>query len=127
MLLSVLKMLKQKCDLIMLRELPAGDELPLSGYVGVIAGRPTIGISSGGGGFKKMAKWEGKRRAGAVKMRGHRTPVGVIAGHMATFKDASALVKKCAAGTRIPEPVRNAGMRVRAWEREWRRLNLEGR
>jgi deoxyinosine 3'endonuclease (endonuclease V) len=126
LILSVLKMLKQKCDAIMVKELPLGNDLPLSGYIGVIAGRPTIGISPGGGGLKKIAKWEGKRRAGAVKIRGNRTPLGVVAGHMVTFKDASALAKKCVAGTRIPEPVRNSGMRVRAWEREWRRLNLEG-
>jgi deoxyribonuclease V len=127
LILSVLKMLKQKCDAIMIRELAFKDELPLSGYVGVISGRPTIGISLKGGGLKKIARWDGKRRAGAVKIRGHSTPVGVVAGHLATFKDASVLVKGCVAGTRIPEPVRNAGMRVRAWEREWRRLNLEGR
>lgn len=127
LILSVLKMLKQKCDAIMVKELPLGSELPLAGYVGVISGRPTIGISPRGGGLKKIAKWEGKRRAGAVKIRGHRTPMGVVAGHMVTFKDAASLVKNCVAETRIPEPVRNAGMRVRAWEREWRRLNLEGR
>ncbi len=126
LILSVLKMLKQKCDAIMVKELPLGNQLPLSGYVGVISGRPTIGISPGGGGFKRIAKWEGKRRAGIVKIRGHRTPLGVVAGHMTTLKDASALVRSCVAGTRIPEPVRNAGMRVRAWEREWRRLNMEG-
>ncbi len=126
LILSVLKMLKQKCDVIMIRELPLGSGLPLSGYVGVIAGRPTIGVSPGGGGFKRIAKWEGKRRAGTVKIRGHRTPLGVVAGHMTTFKDGSALVKNCIAETRIPEPIRNAGMRVRAWEREWRRLNIEG-
>jgi deoxyribonuclease V len=127
LILSVLKMLKQKCDAIMVSELPLGRGLPLSGYVGVISGRPTIGISPRGGGLKKIAKWEGKRRAGTVKIRGHRTPLGVVAGHMVTFKDASSLAKGCVTETRIPEPVRNAGMRVRAWEREWRRLNLEGR
>ena len=78
LILSVLKMLKHKCDAIMIKELPLGNELPLSGYVGVISGRPTIGISPGGGGFKKIAEWEGKRRAGTVKIRGHRTPLGVI-------------------------------------------------
>jgi deoxyribonuclease V len=127
LILSVLKMLKQKCDAIMIRELPFGTSLPLAGYVGVIAGRPTIGISPGGGGVKKYAKWNGERRAGAVRIRGHRTPMGVIAGHMVTFKDASMLVKACITESRIPEPVRDAGNRVRAWEREWRRLNIEGR
>jgi deoxyinosine 3'endonuclease (endonuclease V) len=111
----------------MVNEMPLGDELPLSGYIGVIAGRPTIGVNPRGGGFKRIAKFEGKRRAGTVKIKGHRTPVGVVAGHMVTFKDASSLVKKCVGEARIPEPVRNAGMRVRAWEREWRRLNLGGR
>jgi deoxyribonuclease V len=127
LILSVLKMLKQKCDAIMVKELPLGSGLPLAGYVGVIAGRPTIGISPRGGGLKRIAKWEGKRRAGAVKIRRHSTPLGVVAGHMVTFKDASSLAKGCIVETRIPEPVRNAGMRVRAWEREWRRLNIEGR
>jgi len=126
LILSVLKMLKQKCDAIMVKELPLGSELPLSGYVGVISGRPTVGISPRGGGLKRIAKWEGKRRAGTVKIRGHRTPLGVVAGHMVTFKDASSLAKSCVTETRIPEPIRNAGMRVRAWEREWRRLNIEG-
>ena len=125
LILSVLKMLKQKCDAIMIKELPLGGDLPLAGYVGVISGRPAIGISPRGGGLSKVTKWEGKRRAGTVKIRGHRTPLGVVAGHMVTFKDASSLVKSCIAETRIPEPVRNAGMRVRAWEREWRRLNLD--
>jgi deoxyribonuclease V len=127
LILSVLKMLKQKYDVIMMKELPIGTGLPLSGYVGVISGRPTIGISLRGSGLKKIAKWEGMRRAGAVKIRGHRTPLGVVAGHMVTYKDASALVKSCVAETRIPEPVRDAGNRIRAWEREWRRLNIEGR
>ena len=127
LILSVLKMLKQKCDAIMVKELPLGGGLPLAGYVGVISGRPTIGISPKGGGLKKVAKWEGKRRAGMVKIRGHSTPLGVVAGHMVTFKDASSLAKGCVMETRIPEPVRNAGLRVRAWEREWRRLNIEGR
>jgi deoxyribonuclease V len=127
LILSVLKMLKQKCDAIMVKELPLGSGLPLAGYVGVIAGRPTVGISPRGSGLKKIAKWEGKRRAGPVKIRGHRTPLGVVAGHMVTFKDASSLAKGCVTESRIPEPIRNAGMRVRAWEREWRRLNIEGR
>jgi deoxyribonuclease V len=127
LILSVLKMLKQKCDAIILRELPFGTSLPLSGYVGVVAGRPTIGISPRGGGLKRFAKLEGKRRAGAVKIRGHSTRMGVIAGHLTTYKDAAALVKACVTESRIPEPVRDAGNRVRAWEREWRRLNIEGR
>jgi deoxyribonuclease V len=127
LVLSVLKMLRQKCDAIMIRELPLGSDLPMSGYVGVISGRPTVGITLRSGGLRRISKWDGKRRAGSVKIRGHRTPLGVVAGHMVTFKDASALVKSCLAGTRIPEPVRDAGNRVRAWEREWRRLNIEGR
>ena len=126
LVLSVLKMLRQKCDAIMVRELPLGSNLPISGYVGVISGRPTIGIALRSSGLKKIAKLEGKRRAGPVKIRGHKTPLGVVAGHMVTFKDASSLVRSCIAETRMPEPVRNAGNRVRAWEREWRRLNIEG-
>ena len=124
LILSVLKMLKQKCDAIMVRELSLREDIPLCGYIGVISGRPTIGVSERGSSLKKLAKLEGIKRAGPVKLRGHKTPIGVIAGHLATFKDASMLVKSCITDSRIPEPIRNAGMRVRAWEREWRRLNL---
>jgi deoxyribonuclease V len=124
LILSVLKMLKHKCDVIMVREVTLKEEIPLSGYIGVISGRPTIGISERGSSFTRLAKLQDVKRAGLVKIRGHKTPIGVIAGHLATFKDASSLVKACITDTRIPEPLRNAGMRVRAWEREWRRLNL---
>jgi deoxyinosine 3'endonuclease (endonuclease V) len=123
LVLSVLKMLKQKCDVIMVRELSLKEETPLSSYIGVISGRPAIGISERGS-VKRLAKLEGIKRAGPVKIRGHKTPIGVIAGHLVTFKDSSKLVRACITDTRIPEPIRNAGMRVRAWEREWRRLNL---
>jgi deoxyinosine 3'endonuclease (endonuclease V) len=125
LVLSVLKMLKSKTDVVMLREISLKEELPLASYVGVISGRPAIGISDRSTSLKHMAKWDGVRRAGVVKIRGHKTPVGVIAGHLMTFKDASLLVKACATEVRMPEPLRNAGMRVRAWEREWRRVNLE--
>jgi hypothetical protein len=37
------------------------------------------------------------------------------------------LTRASAKETRLPEPIRNAGVRVRAWEREWRRVNLERR
>jgi deoxyribonuclease V len=127
LILSVLKMLKAKYDIIMIKELPFRGESPLSSYLGVIAGHPAIGISPRGGGLKRFARWEGARRAGAVKIRGHKTPLGVVAGHLIAFKEAAGLVKACCTDSRIPEPVRDAGNRVRAWEREWRRLNLEGR
>jgi deoxyribonuclease V len=124
LILSVLKMLKGKCDVIMIRELSVKEDIPLSSYVGVISGRPTIGISERGSTLKKHAKRDGIKRAGPVKVRGHKTPIGVIAGHLATFKDAAALVKACITDARVPEPVRNSRARAKAWEREWRRLNL---
>ncbi|MFH1311842.1 MAG: endonuclease V [Candidatus Eisenbacteria bacterium] len=127
LVLSVLKMLKQKTDLIMIKELSLREELILASYVGVIAGRPSIGVSDRSSNLKSLSKWEGVKRAGSIKIRGHKTRVGVIAGHLVTFKDASALVKACAKETRMPEPVRCAGSRVHAWEREWRRVNLEGK
>jgi deoxyinosine 3'endonuclease (endonuclease V) len=127
LILSVLKMLKTNSDLIMIKELSARDEIPLASYVGVISGKPAIGICDKSSSLKKIAKWEGIKRAGPVKLRGHKTPLGVVAGHLVTFKDAAALVKATVTESRLPEPVRSAGLRVRAWEREWRRVNLGGR
>jgi deoxyinosine 3'endonuclease (endonuclease V) len=124
LILSVLKMLKQKCDLIMVKELSAKEDIPLAGYIGVISGRPTLGISDKSSTMKATAKLEGIKRAGPVKIRGHKTPLGVVAGHLVTFTDSWKLVKGCITDSRIPEPIRNARSRVRAWEREWRRLNL---
>jgi deoxyinosine 3'endonuclease (endonuclease V) len=125
LILSVLKMLKQQCDLIMVRELSVKEDIPLAGYIGVISGRPTLGISDKSSTMKAMAKLDGVKRAGPVKIRGHKTPLGVVAGHLVTFTDAWKLVKGCITDSRIPEPIRNSGARVRAWEREWRRLNLK--
>lgn len=127
LILSVLKMLKNNPDMIMIRELSAREDIPLASYVGVISGKPAIGLSEKSPGLKTMAKWEGVKRAGPVKIRGQRTPVGVVAGHLVTFKDAASLVKATVTDSRLPEPVRDAGLRVRAWEREWRRVNLERR
>ncbi len=124
LILSVLKMLKQKCNLIMVKELSAREDIPLAGYIGVISGRPALGISDKSSTMKAVAKLEGVKRAGPVKIRGHKTPLGVVAGHLVTFTDSWKLVKGCITDSRIPEPIRNAGSRVRAWEREWRRLNL---
>jgi deoxyinosine 3'endonuclease (endonuclease V) len=124
LILSVLKMLKNTPDLIMIRELSARDEIPLASYVGVISGKPSIGLSEKSPVLKTMAKWEGIKRAGPVKLRGHKTRLGVIAGHLVTFRDAASLVKATVTDSRVPEPVREAGLRVRAWEREWRRVNL---
>jgi deoxyinosine 3'endonuclease (endonuclease V) len=127
LVLSVLKMLKSNPDLVMIKELSVKEEIPLSAYIGVISGKPAIGISEKASSLKTLEKWEGMKRAGRVKIRGHKTPLGVIVGHLTTFKDASALVKASVTDARLPQPVRDAGLRVRAWEREWRRVNLERR
>jgi deoxyinosine 3'endonuclease (endonuclease V) len=124
LILSVLKMLKEKCDMIMVREVSAKEAIPLAAYIGVISGSPTLGISDKSSTMKAVATVDGVKRAGPVKMRGHKTPLGVVAGHLTTFTDSWKMVKSCITDSRIPEPVRNAGARVRAWEREWRRLNL---
>ena len=124
LILSVLKMLKQKCDMIMVRELSAREDIPLAAYVGVISGSPTLGISDKSSTMNAVATLDGVKRAGPVKIRGHKTPLGVVAGHLTTFTDSWKMVKACITDSRIPEPIRNAGARVRAWEREWRRLNL---
>lgn len=125
LLLGVLKMLKHKVDIVMVRERSSREELPLASYVGVISGRPSVGVNDKSISLKSIAKWHGVKRAGSAKIRGHKTPVGVIAGHLMTFKDASRLVKACAKVTRLPEPVRRAGLTLHAWEREWRRVNLD--
>jgi len=127
LVLSVLKMLKRKVDVIAVREPALGEEIPLSAYIGVISGRPAFGVSERVGGVRKIAKWEGVSRAGLLKLRGAKTGVSVVAGHLLSLKDASILTRACAKETRLPEPIRNAGVRVRAWEREWRRVNLERR
>lgn len=126
LILSVLKMLKQNCDLIMVKELTVKEDIPLAAYIGVISGRPTLGISDKSSTMKAVACLDGVKRGGPVKIRGHKTPLGVVAGHLITFADSWKLVKGCITDSRIPEPIRNAGARVRAWEREWRRLNLGG-
>jgi len=125
LILSVLKMLKQKYDMIMVRELSAKEDIPLAAYVGVISGSPTLGISDKSSTMKAVASLDGVKRAGPVKIRGHKTPLGVVAGHLTTFTDSWKMVKACITDSRIPEPIRNSGTRVRAWEREWRRLNLK--
>jgi deoxyribonuclease V len=127
LILSVLKMLKRNIDAVVVREISLGEAIPLSTYIGVIAGKPSFGVSERASKMAKLAKLEGQPRAGAVKIRGHRTAVSVIAGHLMTLKDASALVRSSAKESRLPEPLRNAGVRVRAWEREWRRVNPLGR
>jgi deoxyribonuclease V len=125
LILSVLKMLKQKCDVIMVREISVREDIPLAAYVGVISGSPALGISDKSSTMKAVATLEGVKRAGPVKIRGHKTPLGVVAGHLMTFTDSWKMVKACITDSRIPEPIRNSGARVRAWEREWRRLNLK--
>lgn len=125
--LSVLKMLKRNFDVVAVRELSLGEAIPLASYVGVISGKPSYGVSERASNLAKLARWEGIRRAGAVKIRGHRTAVRVIAGHNIGLKDAAAITKACARETRMPEPIRNAGTRVRAWEREWKKVNLPRR
>ena len=127
LIMNVLKMLKRSPDVIVVRELSLRDEIPISAYVGVIAGKPSIGVSERGAGFKARKGPDRVKVAGPVKIRGHRTPLAVIAGHLITFKDAERIVKSLIKETRMPDPVRGAGLRVRAWEREWRRLNLSAR
>lgn len=122
--LSVLKMLKHNCDVVAVREPSLGEAIPLASYVGVISGKPAFGVSERPASLVKLAKWEGVRRAGTVKIRGHRTAVSVIAGHNIGLKDAVAITRACAREARLPEPVRNAGTRVRAWEREWKKVNM---
>lgn len=124
---SVLKMLKRKADMVMIRELSLKEDMPLASYVGVIAGRPSMGISPRGTTPKKLAKWDNTKRSGPVKIKGHATPITVIAGHMTTFVDASRIAKACCTEARMPEPLRDAGSRVRAWERAWSKFNIYGR
>lgn len=124
---SVLKMLKRNPDIVMVKEVSLKEDIPLSSYVGVISGRPSFGVSQRGTTPKKLAKWENLKRSGPVKIRGHRTPITVIAGHLTTFSDASRIAKACCTEGRIPEPLRDAGSRVRSWERAWRKFNVHGR
>jgi deoxyinosine 3'endonuclease (endonuclease V) len=127
LVLSVLKMLKRNIDVIAVRECGPADTIPLAAYLGVISGKPAFGVSERASSLKKFGPWEGERRVTSVKLRGHKTPLGVVAGHHMNLKDAADLARACAKGTRIPEPVRNAGSRVRAWEREWRKANPKRR
>lgn len=122
--LSVLKMLKRNFDVVMVREPSLSEAIPLASYVGVISGKPACGVSERASNLAKLAKSGGVRRAGAVKIRRHKAAVSVIAGHNMGLKDAVAITRGCATEARMPEPVRNAGMRVRAWEREWKKVNL---
>jgi deoxyinosine 3'endonuclease (endonuclease V) len=124
---SVLKMLKRKADILMIREITLKEDIPLAGYVGVISGRPSMGISPRGTTPRKLARWDNTKRSGPVKIRGHATPITVIAGHLTNLADASRLAKACCTETRIPEPLRDAGSRVRAWERAWSKFNIYGR
>jgi deoxyinosine 3'endonuclease (endonuclease V) len=124
LVLSVLKMLKSNFDVAMIKEPTIKDTLPLSAYIGVIGGKPALGVSERASTLTKLGKREGVKWSGALKLRGHKTPVGVVAGNHMTYKDASSLVRSCARETRMPEPIRQAGIRIRAWEREWKRINL---
>ncbi len=127
LIMNVLKMLKRNPDVILVKELSLRDEIPLAAYVGVIAGKPTIGVSERGSGFKGRKGHDGIKISGPVKIAGHRTPIAVVAGNLVTFKDAQNIVKALAKDARLPAPLRGAGMRVRAWEREWCRLNVRER
>lgn len=124
LIMNVLKTLKRNPDLILVKELSLRDEIPLAAYVGVIAGKPTIGVNERGSGYKGRKGPDRIKISGSVKIRGHRTPIAVVAGNLVTFKDAQSIVKALAKDVRLPAPIRGAGMRVRAWEREWRRLNI---
>jgi deoxyribonuclease V len=124
---SVLKMLKRKADVLMIRELTLKEDIPLAGYIGVVSGRPSIGISPRGTTPRKLAKWHDVKRSGPVKIRGHATPITVIAGHLTNLTDAGKLAKACCTEARMPEPLRDAGSRVRAWEKAWSKFNIYGR
>lgn len=124
---SVLKMLKRNADVLMIRELTLKEDIPLAGYVGVVSGRPSIGISPRGTTPRKLAMWHDAKRSGPVKIKGHATPITVIAGHMTNLTDAGKLAKACCTDARIPEPLRDAGSRVRAWEKAWSKFNIYGR
>jgi len=124
LMLSVLKMLKRNFDVIVVREPSRPEPIPIASYVGVISGKPCFGIIERTSNLGKVAKWEGALRAATVKIRGHKMPMGVIAGHNMDLKDAKILARSSATASRMPDPIHNAGTRVRAWEKEWRRVNL---
>lgn len=124
---SVLKMLKRNPDIVMMKEVTLKEEIPLASYVGVISGKPSFGVSPRGTTPRKLAKWDNLKRSGPVKIRGHSTPITVVAGHLTTFSDASRIARACCTEARIPEPLREAGSRVRAWERAWKKFNVYGR
>jgi len=124
LMLSVLKMLKRNFDIVAVREPSRPELIPIASYVGVISGKACFGIIERTSALAKVAKWDGQLRAGTVKIRGHKTPVGVIAGHNMDLKDAKTLARSSATTSRMPDPIHNAGTRVKAWEKEWRRVNL---
>ncbi len=124
--LSLLKMLKRNPDLVLIKEITLKDKLPLCACVGVIAGKPSVGISDRGWRFA-MGKRDGVKIAGSLKIKGRKAPVGVIAGHLVGLKDAEAIVKKATIEAGMPEPIRSATSRLKAWLDEWRRLNVKNR
>lgn len=122
--LSLLKMLKRNPDLILVKEVTLKDKLPLSSCVGVIAGKPSIGIADRGWRFA-LEKRDGIRIAGSMRLKGRKAPIGVIAGHMVGLKDAQAIVRQATLEAGLPEPIGNAMVRLKAWLDEWRRLNVK--
>ena len=124
LMLSVLKMLKRNFDVIVVKEPSRPEHIPTASFVGVISGKPCFGVIERATSLAKVAKWDGELRAGTVKLRGHKMPLGVIAGHNLDLRDAKALAKSSAKESRLPDPIYNAGTRVRAWEKEWKRVNL---
>jgi deoxyinosine 3'endonuclease (endonuclease V) len=124
LMLSVLKMLKRNYDVVAVREPSRPEQIPIASFVGVISGKPCFGVIERAASVAKIAKWDGEIRAGTVKLRGHKMPVGVIAGHNLVLRDAKELARSSAKATRLPDPIYNAGTRVKAWEREWKRVNL---
>lgn len=121
--LSLLKMLKRNPDLILVKEVTLKDRLPLSSCVGVIAGKPSVGIADRGWRFA-LEKRDGIRIAGSVRLKGRKGPIGVIAGHLVALKDAQTIVRKTTVEAGQPEPIRNSMVRLKAWLDEWRRLNV---
>lgn len=122
--LSLLKMLKGNPDLVMVREVTLKDKLPLCCCVGVIAGKPSLGIADRGWRFA-LDRRDGIKIAGSVRLKGKKAPIGVIAGHLIGLKDAQTIVKQLTLEAGLPEPIRNATIRLKAWLDEWRRLNIK--
>ncbi|MGQ9809940.1 MAG: endonuclease V [bacterium] len=121
--LSLIKMLERNPDLILIKEINLKDRIPLSAFVGVIAGKPSIGIAERGWRFAGERR-EGMKIAGPLRVRGRKAPIGVVAGHHVRLKDAQTIVRKTTIQAGMPEPLRGAMRRLKAWLGEWQRVNI---